>query len=330
MVNTLPTSTALEQYFMENLGMSVSLHRWTSEDSIPLLLRDAYLFFECMLLGIPWLVLCDRGSEERSPATIRKHLAMLRDKWHGELMYVHSLISTYNRKRLIEQKVPFVVPGRQMYLPQLGLDLREHIRKLQRVDSESFRPSTQVVLLHALYHPDRHFTPTTYAQHLGYSNMTLTRVFDELEAAGVISTTPIGKERTAKFLLNRRSAWERALPFLRSPVRRRVDVLVSGSKPPGVLAGLSALSYFSMLAPPEPTVYAVSGKTWRTAMKSGAFRVIPMAESGSQELEIWRYTPSVLTANDIADPLSVYLSLRDSDDERVETALEALLESVKW
>ncbi|MBR9978872.1 MAG: hypothetical protein KFH87_12370 [Bacteroidetes bacterium] len=330
MAHMLPTSTAIERYFMENLGMSVSLHRWPSEDRIPLLLRDTYLFFECMLLGIPWLVLCDRGPEERSPATIRKHLAMLRDKWHGELMYVHPFISTYNRKRLIEQKVPFIVPGRQMYLPQLGIDLREHIRKLQRVRSASFRPSTQVVLLHALYHPDRHFTPTSYAQHLGYSNMTLTRVFDELEAAGVISTTSQGKERAAKFLLSRRSAWERALPFLRSPVRRRAAVLFSGSRPPGVLAGLSALSHFGMLVPPESTVYAVSGKTWKTAMKSGELRVIPMAESGSLELEIWRYTPSLLTAHDIADPLSVYLSLRDSDDERVEIALEALLESVKW
>ena len=33
--------------------------------------------------------------------------------------------------QLVEQRVPFIVPGNQMYLPPLGLDFREHFRRLQ-------------------------------------------------------------------------------------------------------------------------------------------------------------------------------------------------------
>lgn len=330
MVHASAIVKTLERYLMENLGISVSLRRWSNEDRIPLFLRDAYVIFECDLLGVPWLVLCDREAVERSPAVVQKHFDTMREKWTGELMYVHPSISTYNRKRLIEQKIPFVAPGRQMYLPQLGLDLREHVRRLRKIPAKPFSPSTQVILLHALYHPDQHFNPSVYAERLGYSNMTLTRAFEELEAADVVHVTQHGRERTAEFAGSRRSAWERALPFLRSPVRRRVHVLASGSSPPGVLAGLSALSRAGMLAPPDSAVYAVSGKTWKTIVESGELRVIPMSESGTLELEVWRYDPFLLSDHDIADPLSVYLSLRDTDDERVEAALEELLEGIAW
>ncbi len=330
MVHASAISKELERYFLENLGISVSLRPWPEEDRIPMYLRDAYVFFECDLLGTPWLVLFDRGEEERSPAVVQKHLDMLRDKWFGELMYVHPSISTYNRKRLIMEKVPFVVPGRQMYLPQLGMDLREHFRRVQKNPVKPFSPSTQVVLLHALYHPDQHFNPSVYAEHLGYSNMTLTRAFEELEAADLVHVTQHGRERVAEFVDSRWSAWERALPFLRTPVRRSVYVLASGSRPPGVLAGLSALSRFGMLASPDPEVYAMSGKTWKNTVESGVIQVIPSPENASLELEVWRYEPSLLSADDIADPLSVYLSLRDTDDERVEAALEELLEGIAW
>ena len=38
-------------------------------------------------------------------------------------------MASYERKRLIEQKVPSIVPGNQLYLPDLGLDLREYFRR---------------------------------------------------------------------------------------------------------------------------------------------------------------------------------------------------------
>ena len=52
-------------------------------------------------------------------------------------------------------------------------------------------------------------------------------------------------------------------------------------------------------------------------------------DSRSQcKIEIWRYNPDVLTLNNCVDELSLYLSLMSDEDERVEEALEILLDNV--
>ena len=54
-----------------------------------------------------------------------------------------------------------------------------------------------------------------------------------------------------------------------------------------------------------------------------------LMDSRSQcKIEIWRYNPDVLTLNNCVDELSLYLSLMSDEDERVEEALEILLDNV--
>ncbi len=56
---------------------------------------------------------------------------------------------------------------------------------------------------------------------------------------------------------------------------------------------------------------------------------------GKYCLEVWKYDPLKLVGempNDIAvvDPLSLYLSLKDSTDERIEMALEKIIKDYIW
>ncbi|MEI8121955.1 MAG: hypothetical protein WCI20_07870 [bacterium] len=43
-----------------------------------------------------------------------------------------------------------------------------------------------------------------------------------------------------------------------------------------------------------------------------------------------RYRPEILSDGPTVDRLSLYLSLREEHDERVQSALKELLESVRW
>ncbi|GEM_PF-3944963 len=40
------------------------------------------------------------------------------------------------------------------------------------------------------------------------------------------------------------------------------------------------------------------------------------------EIEIWKYDPELFAREGVVDPLSLYMSLKDTKDERVEMALE--------
>ena len=51
---------------------------------------------------------------------------------------------------------------------------------------------------------------------------------------------------------------------------------------------------------------------------------------GSFALEIWNYAPILLAKGDAVDRLSLYLSMKDHADERIQIALENLIEDMPW
>src|SRR5580658_8104203 len=139
----------LERYVQDALGVSVKPTPWRGADRLPHFLKERYKFAQAELLGLHALLVIDTNPEEQSPAMVRKHLDMLQPKQHTDLIYVRARVTGYNRKRLIEQKVPFIVPGNQMYLPMLAIDLREHFRRT-RSALPAFSPATQAVVIYAL------------------------------------------------------------------------------------------------------------------------------------------------------------------------------------
>jgi hypothetical protein len=48
------------------------------------------------------------------------------------------------------------------------------------------------------------------------------------------------------------------------------------------------------------------------------------------KLEIWKYDPSLFVKNNHVDLISLYASLLDNKDERVESELENILKGEKW
>jgi len=49
---------------------------------------------------------------------------------------------------------------------------------------------------------------------------------------------------------------------------------------------------------------------------------------GDMEIEIWKYDPELFAREGVVDPLSLYLSLKDTKDEPFQMALEQQVLSV--
>ena len=320
----------LERYLHDALGVSVKTTPWSGVGQLPPVLRERYRFAKAELLGLRALLVIDANPEEQSPATVRKHLDMLQSKQPAELIYVRARVTAYNRKRLIEQKVPFIVPGNQMYLPMLAIDLREHFRRI-REEAPTFSPSTQVVVLHAMLRDaGQVLIPSEMAPLLGYSAMTMTRAFDELETAKLAEVTVRGRERCLRFIGDRREIWEKAQPFLRSPVNKRLFIRRIDGAEGATCAGLTALAHYSMLAPPAYTTYALSREEWKTLRQQHKISEVPAQDPDVSEIEVWWYSPARFAEHGIVDRLSLYLSLKADHDERTEAALEEMMEKFKW
>lgn len=317
-------------YLRETLGAEVRPVPWEDAARLPVFLTERYRFRRAVIFTQPVLFMIDSLPTEESPAVIRKHITHVRGTCDCPIVYVRDRVTAYNRKRLIEQRVPFIVPGNQMYLPDLGIDLREHFRG-QTTNPPRLRPATQAIFIHALLRDgDAPLATTHLAPELRYSSMTLIRAFDELEAAELAESKVVGRERMLRLAGPRREIWQRAQKFLRDPVKARHFIQPVPPETLGPRAGFSALAAYSMLADPENPVFAMSREHWTSLKQQGALVVLPAREPEAYEIETWTYVPRPFREPSVVDPLSLDLSLRPSADERTVQALDHMLENLPW
>jgi len=274
-------------------------------------------------MKISSLLLVAKEDLELTPATIKKHFEQIQKKTNRLCIFVQEGTTSYNRKRLIEHRIPFIIPGNQMYLPELGIDLREHFRAL-KLSKKRLSPATQALLIYVLLDQKGiALTPSKLSSALDYTIMTMSRAFDELESAGIGEVIREGRERMLLVKESKKGIWEKAKFLLRDPVKRRVW---TKGKKPKLLSGLSALAKKTMLASPLIPVFAVSLDKW----KKMEVIELPNREDAAFEVEVWHYDPSLFASCGIVDPFSLYLSLKRIEDERVEIALDEMMEKIEW
>lgn len=320
----------VKKYLEETLGIEISILPWKDQKKLPLFLVNAYTFFETSLLNNRCLIMVPKNDIDLTPHTIQKHWKQVIEKWNNPCVYISGTTSSYNRKRLIQYRIPFIIPNNQIYIPDFGYDLREHFKQ-QRVHKEFFSPATQAVVISTLLREkNERLIPSELAVILGYSPMTMTRAFNELEAAGIGKLIKKGKERWWVFEDTKRGLWEQTNNMLRSPVKSREPMkswpISKMMQMP--LAGVSALAEMTMINSPLLPIYAIGIEDYlRINIPKGFYRLFHIDEADF-ELETWNYNPTLFSKDGKVDPFSLYLSLRETTDERIEIALEELLEKI--
>lgn len=302
--------------------------------SLPGYLKQRYEPCLATLAGQRWLVAFLRQTDAPAPLQLRKQLDQLAttvDPTVAGTCLVAEHLPPYLRSRLVELRQPFVVPGKQLFWPAIGS--AETIQRPQRLRPrpvEMLGPVAQqlliALLLRRLLPP---ITISTAAEALGCTQASVSQAVKALEGSELVHSQLHGRERAVALAHPGNVVWQRAQPLLRTTVRQRVRIH-QADLPPAVdmRAGESALAALSDLAEPTEPVYAMASRHWPKG--ADAPEAIPTPDAGTCVVELWRYPPQATGAQDIVDPLSLSLSLRDSQDERVQMALDGLLEQIKW
>ena len=322
--------------YLRDLGLPATEAGKPRGKALPYHFADAFELLQLDIASQPVLLVIDEDAG-RSPGEAEQLMRKIRGYVDAITVYVTGALNSYDRKRLIERRVAFLVPGNQLYIPDLGVDLREHFRR--PIDRQPLSPSAQAILIAALLHPDwtSDLTATEIAAKFDYSPMTASRAARELVAGGLVELHKAASGQMLRLINAPKDTWALALPLLRSPVQRVAYAKLFAYQPPGglgdiVSAGLYALARHTMLAHEGPKVFACSRDAWK-GWKEWA-QVLPHADDNADEVQIWSYPPTLKRdahgasrASEV-DPLSLYLSLRDMDDPRVQLALEELMEQV--
>lgn len=324
---------------------------WDSACKLPIFLRNLYRFYLTQVFDRPCLLMVSVTPEGETPASVRKHWKVVAKHFDGDIIYLVGVISSYNRKRLIEQKVPFLVPGNQLYLPMLGIDLREYFKQSKKKSSGHLGAVSQALVLRQILERDcSGVSSRDLAEHIGYSPMSITRAIKELNEYDLASVKKVGREKHLVFTSTGPELWRMAGPLLQSPVRKKIwvraeDRLSLMRAAEARIAGESALARYTMLAEPTTEVIAVNALEWPGIRKLLNIEELDAGHSSDRnqyanepnvvEIEQWTYSSGIITdkwtqkhSPPLVDPLSLWLSLRSSWDERIEMACESLIEHV--
>ena len=218
-----------------------------------------------------------------------------------------------------------------MYLAPLGIDFREYSRK-STPEVQTVQPATRCAIIALLSRglPQDEYSQSDLAEKLRYSTMTLSRVFKELESISFGDQLISGRMRILRLSgIDRHALWNHVLPYLSTPVKRTETVLLRKEPQKGLpLSGILALAQYSNLSEPSRKTVAVDGSQWQGMQRESVITKVPPTEEAATSVEVWKY--SLHTWGKTVDLLSLYLSLRDSPDERVQGALDLLLERFPW
>ena len=328
----------VQTYLTEALGIErPAMQAWPGVKRLPRYLAEAYAFDTLVLWGKSLLCMMAR-TEVPGMTELHKHLRLVEQQSRLPVVLVLAELTARQRARLVELFLPFVVPGKQLFLPPLGLDLREQYAASARRQMPLLGPAAQAALLSGLlglWEREQGVNASAMARQLGYSAMSLSRAGRELLDRGFLLVG--GTSRTPRWRLAApaNEVWREAEAMLRSPVLRRGWVPKSVVVQAGVpRAGLSALAGQTMLAPPVQPVHALGEAAWKSLCECTPGLHLedePVADAAS--VELWCYEPRILmpVGSLYVDPYSLTLSLRDeaAGDERVALALDELMQEVE-
>ncbi len=255
---------------------------------------------------------------------IKKHLKRIQaatDDASAVLVLDHL---TYRQKKyLLRDHIPFVVDGKQIYLPFMAVYLQ------QRADAENTEiteilPSAQLLFLYYVYHGCGELLTSDAVDALFFTATSISRASRQLEAFGLVKTERRGVQKVIYSEKKPQELFEAAKSYLVNPIKRTIYVPKTEIREKLLMSGYSALSEYSMLNPPAIECYAAKSIT---AWEKNASGKLQNSEDQCA-VELWRYDPEKLSNGESVDRLSLALALREDTGERIEEAVEEMLANV--
>ncbi len=247
---------------------------------------------------------------------------------------------TYRQKEyLLREHVPFIVDGKQIYLPFMALYLQERADS-EKMDIEEMLPATQLLLLYYIYQGCGQMLASKAADALGLTAMSISRASRQLESLELVQTEKVGVQKMIFSDKSPRELFDEARKYLQNPVKRTIRVSKSEILPQGktdiaenlatslIASGLEALSKHvtsgEKLAMQAAGCYATGNIL---AWEKRATKKLLETEDECM-VELWRYDPRKLADGQNVDRLSLALTLAEDRNEDVQQAVSEMLEEL--
>lgn len=303
---------------IENIfGLSIRHEPWDKKSILPLYIVNSYQFYTAYIENIRCIVIIPIDELPTLPS-LKKQIQKIRVIDDIPVVLYSKTISFYRRKSLLENHIPFMT-DKQVFLPFIGTLFVDE-KETEKI-KDKFVYSTQLLFLAYMYNHEKKVYVSELSKSLPFSAMTLSRAVKQLEMTDLFLVYKDGVNKVIESKYSYKELFERIQHYLLTPVRQVGYMDQSLVKDYMILAGESALSEMSMLNPSRIRTYAVYEKDFDKTQL-----IDELIDPDVQvKVEIWAYDPQLFTHTNIADTLSIVLSLKENKDERIEKIIEDIL-----
>ena len=251
---------------------------------------------------------------------LKKHIAWIQKNKNLPVVLVLKELAFRQKEYLLREKIPFVVEGKQVYLPLMALYLQERC-SAEKQPRKEILPSAQMLLMHFIYGGAQELSTSRAAKDLDLTPTSISRASKQLEEMGLLQTRKMGVQKILLSEYAPRILFQKAEDKLLNPIKRTVYIPKELVGTELLESGYLALAEYSMLNAPNVKCYATEKiYQWKEVMTNN------LHDSQMQAaVEMWRYNPRKLSPQNTVDELSLALALREDADERVEEAVEEML-----
>lgn len=331
----------LTAYIKSILGIEAAIQPLDKPkmDKLPMYLKESYKWHKAILIDRTCLFAELKEETLFGMAQIEKHVEQAKNTFDLPVIVIFNKLEAYNRKRLIERRVAFIVPNKQLYMPELFIDLKDYNNAAPK-EINTFTPIAQQLFLLYLLDKNKSIlleqkTFKELAVLLKTNPMAITRAVENLKQHEIIVVTE-GKEKFVQFKLERHELWNDAMQrnLLVTPIIKQVYVDELPLANNLLLSNASALPEYTDMNDVRQQYYAIEKNVFYALQKKKEL-INANKHEGEYCLEVWKYNPTLLSELEqpdapVVDPLSLYLSLKDSHNERIEMALEQIIEKYTW
>ncbi len=319
----------MKKYLSEIFGLNAKIENWNGKSKLPLYLKNKRDYF-VLSIGDVQSVLMKNDSEPFNVSGFEKEMQQIEKYAEMPVILWLDAVSTYQRNALIKNKISFIVPNSQMYVPELGISLKEFCSgKKEKV--EKLSATAQFLLLYFIYQKECDGKKQSeLAEYLNTSDMNISRAVQELKGLGLLKINKGGTSKLITSIAVGKELYQISSEYLQSPVQKKIYVNSKCFNMELPFAGETALAKKSMLNYPKHMVYAMDKKLAKDIPKNVIVEPNLMADSDYVEIELWKYNPMVFASEGLVDIVSLVQSLKEVEDERVEMQIEEIMEDYRW
>ena len=317
-------------YLKEVFDEQLHIKEFRTFYELPMYLTDKFtlLILEIEHQNRKYILVKPKEEVEIRIETLKKQMIQIKKYTECFPVFVFETLRLSQRNALIKSTIPFIVPFYQMYIPNVVINIIEKDVKRKKY-SDTFATSTQLLFAFLFLE----IVPVINAHQLKEKTLlsvaTINRSLTELVDRGLLRTEGNGT-RKKYTMIPRKEYWEKGKQFLFNPVARTQYVKRNFNHHELLMSNELALTRLSGTLN--------QGRIWSYATNQDIFSRVPKEEVLNEydifdydycEIEIFKYNPYVLAkGRRYIDIVSLYAQFKDNSDERIQIALEELLEEV--